>query len=120
MSLTFPALLQAAAPSGGIASFAPFLFQLGAIFAIFYFIIIRPQQKQKREHENAVMNLKKGDQVVTAGGLVGEVVHVREGTKDGAAAKTFEDHVTIKTGESRVVVERGRVARVVTAPAAAT
>ena len=113
MSPTF-ALLQAAA--GGPASFAPFLFQLAAIFAIFYFIIIRPQQKQKKEHENAVMNLKKGDTVVTAGGLVGEVVHV----KDGAPAKSFEDHVTIRTGEAKVVVERGRVSRVVTpqAPAA--
>ena len=90
----------------------PLLIQMGAIFAIFYFLMIRPQQKQRRQHEERLKNLRKGDSVVTAGGLVGEVVHIKEVTGDDAKAKTMEDHVTIKTGESRVVVERGRIARV--------
>src|SRR4026209_2872742 len=81
----------------------PLLIQMGAIFAIFYFLMIRPQQKQRRQHEERLKNLRKGDSVVTAGGLVGEVVHIKEVTGDDAKAKTMEDHVTIKTGESRVV-----------------
>jgi preprotein translocase subunit YajC len=89
----------------------PLLIQMGAIFAIFYFLMIRPQQKQRRQHEERLRNLRKGDSVVTAGGLVGEVVHIKEqGGED--AKKSMEDHVTIKTGESRVVVERGRISRV--------
>jgi preprotein translocase subunit YajC len=101
-----------AAPAGGTNPIIPLLVQMGAIFAIFYFLMIRPQQKQRRQHEDRLRNLRKGDSVVTTGGLVGEVVHIKEaGGED--AKKSMEDHVTIKTGESRVVVERGRIARVV-------
>lgn len=102
-------LLQAA---GGASPLLPFLFQIAAIFGIFYFLMIRPQQKQKKEHEERLRNLKRGDNVVTAGGLVGEVMHIKEGTKDGAPEKQMDDHITIKSGESRVIVERGRIARV--------
>ena len=102
-----PALLQAAA-GPGTSPLVPFAFQIVAIFAIFYFLMIRPQQKQRKQHEERLRNLKRGDQVVTAGGLVGEVVHVKE----SADARTMEDHLTIRSGESRVIVERGRVARV--------
>ena len=102
--------LQAAQPRG-TNPMLPLLVQMGAIFAIFYFLMIRPQQKQRRQHEERLRNLRKGDSVVTAGGLVGEVVHIKEATGEGAA-KSMEDQITIKTGESRVVVERGRIARV--------
>ncbi len=108
--MIFP-LLQAAAP-GGLNAMLPFLFQIAAFFAIFWFIVLRPQQKQRKEHEARLLGLKKGDEIVTAGGLVGEVVSIRETLKDGAPAKTLEDRITIKSGESKVVVERGRVARV--------
>jgi preprotein translocase subunit YajC len=104
-----PLLLQAA---GGSSPLLPFLFQIAAIFGIFYFLMIRPQQKQRRQHEERLRALKRGDTIVTAGGLVGEVVHIKETTKDGTAEKSMDDHITIKSGESRVVVERGRVARV--------
>ena len=104
-------LVIQAAPARGTNPMLPLLIQMGAIFAIFYFLMIRPQQKQRRQHEDRLRNLRKGDSVVTAGGLVGEVVHIKEaGGED--AKKSMEDHVTIKTGESRVVVERGRIARV--------
>lgn len=100
------------APAGG-SSLLPLLFQFAAIAAIFYFLIIRPQQKQRKAHEERLGALKRGDQVVTAGGLVGEVVHIRE-LKPGATGRAaLEDHVTVKSGESRVVVERGRIAKVV-------
>lgn len=100
-----------AAPVRGTNPMLPLLIQMGAIFAIFYFLMIRPQQKQRRQHEERLRNLRKGDSVVTAGGLVGEVVHIREAAGEGAK-KSMEDHVTIKSGDSRVVVERGRIARV--------
>lgn len=104
---------QAEAPaSGGTGSFAPFLFQIAAIFAIFYFLMIRPQQKQRKAHEASILALKKGDQIVTAGGLVGEVVHIKESMKDGASSPSLADHITIKSGEARVIVTRGRIAAV--------
>jgi preprotein translocase subunit YajC len=113
--MTAPLLLALFAPSGGAgggSTMLPFLFQIAAIFAIFYFLMIRPQQKQRRDHEERLRNLKKGDEIVTAGGIVGEVVHLRESSKDGKVEKTMEDRVTIKSGESRLIVERGRIARV--------
>jgi len=86
--------------------------QFGAIFAIFYFLMIRPQQKQRKTHEQNLLALRKGDEIVTAGGIVAEVVHIKEGMKDGNPEKTLDDRVTIRSGESRLVVERGRIAKV--------
>jgi preprotein translocase subunit YajC len=96
----------------GSGSLTPLLFQFALIFAIFYFLMIRPQQQQRKKHEQAILDLKKGDEIVTAGGLVGEVVHIKEGLKDGKPARTLEDRVTVRSGESKVVIERGRVAKV--------
>lgn len=113
MNVAFSALiLLQATPARGTNPMFPLIIQMGAIFAIFYFLMIRPQQKQRRLHEERLRNLRKGDSVVTQGGIVGEVVHIKEATGDDAKAKSMEDHITIKTGESRVVVERGRIARV--------
>lgn len=113
--MSLPTLfLQTAAPAGGGAALAPFLFQIGAIFAIFYFLMIRPQQKQRKAHEAAILAIKKGDQILTAGGIVGEVVHIKEtGEKSGLG-----DHLTIKSGESKLVVTRGRIASVGGSPEA--
>jgi preprotein translocase subunit YajC len=108
-----PPILQAApAASSGLGGYAPILFNVGIIFAIWYFLVIRPQQKQRRTHEQSLLALHKGDEVVTAGGLVGEVVHIKEGMKDGQPLKTLDDRVTVKSGEARVIVERGRIAKV--------
>ena len=117
----FPALLVLQA--GGLGSMSPFLIQVTLILAIFYFFLIRPQAQQKRKHEEALRAIKRGDQVVTFGGIVGEVIHIREiATGEGATARPLEDHVTIKSAESRLVVERGKIARIIggsAAPAAA-
>jgi preprotein translocase subunit YajC len=86
------------------------IFMYGAIFAIFYFVLIRPQQKQRKMHEERVRSLKKGDEIVTAGGIVGEVVHITAQGKDGVA--TMDDRITIKSGETKLIVERGRIARI--------
>ncbi|MGI9076858.1 MAG: preprotein translocase subunit YajC [Gemmatimonadaceae bacterium] len=109
------ALLYAAllfAPSEGNALLQP-LVMFPLIFLIFYFVIMAPQKKQRQQQEATLKSLKKGDEVVTAGGIVGEVIHIKDTIKDGAAAPGMEDRVTIKSGESRLVIERGRITRVV-------
>ena len=88
------------------------LFMYVAIAAIFYFILYRPQKAQKQLHEQTIRSIKRGDDIVTAGGLVGEVVSIKEAVAGQASP---EDQVTIRSGESRLVVERGRIARVVIA-----
>lgn len=106
-------ILAAQAPGGG-GSFTPFLLQMALIFAIFYFLVMRPQQKQRKQHQQNLRDLKKGDEIVTAGGIVAEVIHIKESIKDGAPVTTMEDRITIKSAESRLVVERGRIAKVLT------
>lgn len=113
MNVSFALLLIAAGSPEGASPLFPILIQFGAIFAIFYLLLIRPQQKQRRQHEETIRKVRKGDEIVTSGGLVGEIVHIREGQKDGQPAPTMEDRITIKSGESRLVIERGRIARVV-------
>jgi preprotein translocase subunit YajC len=112
------AILRQASPGGG-STFMPLLFQFGLIFLIFYFLIIRPQQKQRKRHEEALRNLKKGDRIVTTGGIVAEVVHIKQTMTDGVPKPVMDDEVTIRSGESRLVVERGRIAKIVTASAPA-
>jgi preprotein translocase subunit YajC len=110
----FPALMTPA--QGAQGSLTPFLVQLGLIVAIFYFLLIRPQQKQRKQHEQALANLKKGDEVVTGGGVVGEVVHIKETLQgDGTTKSTMDDRVTIKSGDTRLIVERGRISKIVAA-----
>ena len=119
MSPAFPVfsvpafLFQAATPvpTGGSGSMV-FFIQMAVIVAIFYFIVLRPQRKQQKLLEVAVLSMSKGDEVLTAGGLIGEVVHIKETLKDGKPAPTMGDRVTVKSGESKVVVERGKIVRV--------
>ena len=63
--------------SSGIGQFIPLIL----IFVIFYFFLIRPQQKKVKEHKQMVENLKRGDQVVTSGGIIGTVERVMENDK---------------------------------------
>lgn len=60
------------------ASFIPIIL----IFVIFYFFLIRPQQKKAKEHKNMVEALRRGDQVLTQGGIFGKVTKVKEGEED--------------------------------------
>lgn len=110
-AFALPFLLQAPAGGGG-SSLTPLAFQFVLIVAIIYFVMWRPQQKQRKQHESSLAALKRGDQIVTAGGIVGEVVHIRETTKDGGTNR-LDDQVTIRSGESKIVVERGRIAKIV-------
>jgi len=70
------------------------------------------QQKQRKQQELSLREIKKGDEVVTAGGIIGDVIHIKETMKDGVPVVTMEDRITIKSAESRMVVERGRIAKV--------
>ena len=112
--------LPQAPSTGGAPSWAPMVFMYGSIIAIFYFIVIRPQQKQRKDHELALHGVKRGDRVVTTGGIIGEVIHVKDSMVDGKPKQTMEDEVTIKSGETRLIVERGRIGKLVAQAAAAT
>lgn len=97
---TFLPVFTPADQSGG-RGLMIFVFQMAAIIAIFYFLIIRPKVQQERKHKQRLQQLKRGDEVVTAGGLIGEVIHLKD------------EKITIKTGESRVVVHRDRITDIV-------
>ena len=68
------AYAQDAAASGGLMSFLSLI----VIFAVFYFMLIRPQMKRSKEHRNLVAGLSKGDEVVTNGGVLGRITDVSE------------------------------------------
>src|SRR5687767_8645346 len=74
-AMTTTSLLAAAAPSAG-ASFFVQTIPLVLIFVIFWFLLIRPQQKRMKEHQAQVAAVKKGDRVITGGGLIGKVTKV--------------------------------------------
>ena len=90
--------------NGGVLMFAV---QIGAFIAIFYFLLIRPQRKQAADHRALLASLQKGDQVVTSGGIIAEVIHLKE------------NEVTIRSGESRLVVMRSNIAQILKRPVAA-
>lgn len=90
------------APAGGQSGrgMAVFLFQMLAFVAIIYFLLIRPKVQQEKRHKQRLAQIKRGDEIVTVGGLVGEVLHIKD------------DRLTVKSGEARVIVQRDRVADV--------
>ena len=95
------AMGQGGAPEGGVAGFASFI-PLVLMFVIFYFLLIRPQQKRSKEHRALIANLKKGDRIVTTGGLHGRVTGLDETT------------LTVEIADKvRVKISRGNVAGVV-------
>jgi len=75
--------------SSGIGQFIPLIL----IFIIFYFFLIRPQQKKVKEHKIMVQNLKRGDQVVTSGGIIGTVERVMDNDK---AEVMISDNVKVE------------------------
>jgi preprotein translocase subunit YajC len=72
--INFPALAADPGGGGALLQFLPFIL----IFGIFYFLVILPQQKQKRKVQEMLDNLKTGDRVVTSGGLYGTIVGFRD------------------------------------------
>ena len=85
----------AAQGAGGFASFIPLIL----MFVIFYFLLIRPQQKKTKQHREMVSNLKKGDRIVTSGGIHGRITAVGDTT------------LTVEISDKvRVKLNRGNVA----------
>ena len=85
-----PAYAQAA---GGAASAFTSFIPLILIFAIMYFLLIRPQQRKVKEHQKMVAGLRRGDQVVTQGGIIGKVSKVKE---DGEIEVEVADGVRVR------------------------
>ncbi|HEU5218679.1 MAG TPA: preprotein translocase subunit YajC [Gemmatimonadales bacterium] len=96
---TLLATLMAPAGGGG-SQLGILLFQFAAIILIFYFLLIRPQSVARKKHADLLSALKKGDEITTAGGIVGKVKDIKE------------ERVTIESGTATLVVERGRIVRV--------
>ncbi|MBI2219095.1 MAG: preprotein translocase subunit YajC [Candidatus Rokubacteria bacterium] len=97
---------QTGSTGGGSAAVLTQVAFFAAIFAIFYFLLIRPQQKQRREREQLLSSLKKGDRVVTSGGLHGTVLSL---SKDGGS-----DTVVLRvTDQVKLEVDRAAITRVV-------
>lgn len=100
--MTNAALGMLMAPREGGSAGIIFMGQMILIFVIFYFLLIRPQTKERKRHEQMLKELKKGDEVVTNGGIIGTVVHAEE------------NRLTVKTGDNtRITVDRGRIAQVI-------
>jgi preprotein translocase subunit YajC len=101
MTTTAPLFLLLFAPSGqGGPGLTAFLIQIALFIGIFYFLLIRPQKRQRQQHENLLKSLQRGDQIVTSSGIVGEVVHIKD------------DQVTIRSGEAKLVILRSGVASI--------
>jgi preprotein translocase subunit YajC len=95
--VTLMALAPSSAESGGLVSLLPII----AMVAIIYFLLIRPQQKEHKRHQQMVSSLKKGDEVVTTGGLYGRITALND------------EKITLKVSDNtKLVVERGKIARV--------
>ena len=95
-------LFSLIAPTSGSAGtgVTMLVLQFGAIIAIFYFLLIRPQSQARKRHAATLSQLKKGDDISTAGGIIGKVKDIKD------------DRVTIESGSSTLVVERARIVRV--------
>ena len=94
-------ILIAMAPQGGEGgggSLISTIIMFGAIFAIFYFMIIRPQQKRAKEREKLLSNIEKGDKIVTSGGVHGTIV----GLEDKTALIEIAPNVKIKIERSAI------------------
>ena len=103
-----PAYAQAAAPGG--QGLLEFLLPIALIFIVFYFLLIRPQQRKQRDHKALVDAVRRGDRVITGGGLVGKVIKVTE-------AEGELPRVTLEVAkEVRVEVIRSTLADVISKP----
>ena len=101
--LISPAYAQAAGGLGGGSDMIMSLAPLVLIFAVFYFLLIRPQQKKAKEHREMLSNVRRNDRIVTNGGLVGTVTKVSEA----------DDLLTVEVAPGvKVQVVRGMIAEV--------
>jgi len=83
---------------GGQQSPYTFLIFMGLLFAVFYFILIRPQQKRQKEHRQLLESLKRGDKVMTTGGIQGTIVALSE----NVVTVEIADKVKVKVGRNYI------------------
>lgn len=103
---SFLALLtQGQSGTGGLSIL---VLQMAAIGLVFYFLILRPSGQARKRHAELLSKLKKGDEVMTSGGIIGRVKDIKEVDNEGAK----EVRVTVESGTATVVVERSRIVRV--------
>ena len=69
------------------------------IFVVFYFLLIRPQQKKLKDHKKMISDLKKGDRVVTQGGIIGSILYVND---DGTLSVEIADNVNVKVAKGMI------------------
>jgi preprotein translocase subunit YajC len=98
-----PAFAQTAGAGGG--DIVSFLFPMVFVFVIFYLLVFRPQQKKVKEHQSLIDAVKRGDTVVTAGGIIGKVVRV--GT-DNEVRVEIAEGVQVRVLKSTITDVRGR------------
>ena len=90
------------APQGGGSSgLSILLFQIVAIGLVFYFLVIRPQGQARKKHADMLAALKKGDEIMTAGGIIGKVKDIKD-----------DNRITVESGTSTVVIDRARIVRI--------
>lgn len=106
MFLSDTAYAMGAAPqggaSGGVESMLMNLLPLVLIFVIFYFLLIRPQQKKAKDHRQMLENIKKGDKVITSGGIYGIV----EATGTNTVTLKIAENVKVKFGKGNIAAVR--------------
>lgn len=81
------------------------LIMIAAIFVLFYFMLIRPQNKRAKEHRELISNLKKGDEIVTSGGILAKVVSIDEQYMKVALAEGIE--ISLQRGAVSAVLPKG-------------
>jgi preprotein translocase subunit YajC len=92
------------APATGLSGMAPLLIMLAVFGAIFYFMLIRPQRKRQAKMNELIGGLKRGDQVITAGGIYGEI----DSVGDSSFVLTLEDGAKIRVAKASVTQKRER------------
>ena len=115
MNPSFLAIL-AQGQSGTTGGLSVLILQMAAIGVVFYFLILRPSGQARKRHAELLTKLKKGDEVMTGGGIIGRVKDIKEVESDG----NKEVRVTVESGTASVVVERSRIVRVGNSTAAGT
>lgn len=88
-----------AAQGGGMETLSS-LFPLVLIFVLFYFLMLRPQQRKMKEHKAALSQLRRGDKVMTRGGIIGQVVKVQDGEATVEIAENVKVKVVVDTIEA--------------------
>lgn len=99
MTTVFTLALMAPTDSGP-SGIVVLVIQMVALVAIFYFLLLRPQSQARKKHAQLLANIKKGDEVVTAGGVIGKIKDIKD------------QRITIESGTSQMVVERSKITQV--------